>query len=453
MLSFRISAFFALVLIVPAHAATPDSLFEAAGRGDLPAVSALLAQGADVNARDAHGNSALAWAELSGDPETIEGRDKIEDSKPHLMGPIIWEHPLELGHPDVAARLVARGADVNAKDSHYGQTPLIWAAKNLQIGLVKLLLDKGADRTVQDKEGQTALTSASEFSPEILKLLVDWTAFGRDLNAPDQSQRTPLMYAAILDDVPHLQTLTRRGANVNFANRYGETALILAARGHNATVQFLLGHGANPNAGEKGGWNALLAASRFGDADTVKLLLQAGADPNVGTDPNGDTPLMAAAQTGDAARITLLLDKGADVNRADPYVHRTALLTACLNSQRDAALLLLDRGANANTKSDLNETPLAYACGYGQADLVKRLLDGGADPNVRPKSGGMTALYEAAQGGFTNLTTYPEIVRLLLAHGAAVGAKTDWGETALHAAERSHHAEVVALLQQAGAKE
>lgn len=54
----------ALALLLPigafAQAASPASLFEAAGRGDIAAVSALLAQGADVNARDAHGNTALA---------------------------------------------------------------------------------------------------------------------------------------------------------------------------------------------------------------------------------------------------------------------------------------------------------------------------------------------------------------------------------------------------------
>lgn len=350
--------------------------------------------------------------------------------------------------------LINHGADVNAKDSHYGQTPLIWATKSLTIGVVKLLLEKGADRTLQDKEGQTALTSTWEQSSEIIRLLIDWTAFGRDanMNAPDQSYRTPLMYAAILNDVPRLKDLMHRGAAVKVANAYGETALLKAAAGHDDAIVFLLAHGANANDADKYGWTALRAAARFGTSNSVKLLLDAGANPSTGKGSVDEPPLMMETQSGDTAAMKLLLDKGAAIEERDIYTE-TALLKACETLQHDPAMLLLDRGAKVDARSRSGETPLLYACQNGWADVVKRLLEAGADPNNATIREGDTPLYFAAFAGRQPQSAFPEIVRLLLAHGADVNAKTTGGSTALSVAREGHHSEIVALLQKAGAKE
>jgi Ankyrin repeats (3 copies)/Domain of unknown function (DUF3471) len=106
--------FFALLFPLPALAGDiNEELLAAARKSDVEAVKALLAKGADVNAKTAYGATALSYA-----------ADK--------------------GHVEVVKVLLDRGADVNVKDTFYGETPLGWAAYRGHATVVTLLLDKGA---------------------------------------------------------------------------------------------------------------------------------------------------------------------------------------------------------------------------------------------------------------------------------------------------------------------
>ena len=134
------------------------------------------------------------------------GTRKKTVSRSTIIGTMVWSHPLERGFPDVVALLINRGADVNAKDSHYGRTPLIWAARNLQLGLVKTLLDKGADRALQDKEGQTALSATPEMAPEIVKLLIELDGVRARHQCCGQIGSDTADICGHLNDVPHLQS-------------------------------------------------------------------------------------------------------------------------------------------------------------------------------------------------------------------------------------------------------
>ena len=179
----------------------------AAGDGDLAQVKTLLSNGADINAKDGHGNSAVLWAMLSGDPDTIKWRDSHPDPA-HTIIPynnaIIWTLPLERGNTNVVLFMAQQGANLNVQDSTYGQTPLMWAARNMYSDAVSALLAKGADRTIKYKTRQTALSLTPETAtriyiggPDIIALLLDWKTLDaqKNLNAPDPSGKTPLMYA------------------------------------------------------------------------------------------------------------------------------------------------------------------------------------------------------------------------------------------------------------------
>lgn len=96
---------------------------------DKSKVEMLLSGGADVNAKNRDGWTALMWAS--------------------------W-----YGHKDVVSLLLANGADVNAKDSN-GRTALMWASINGHKDVVSLLIANGADVNAKDKWGQTALMLAS----------------------------------------------------------------------------------------------------------------------------------------------------------------------------------------------------------------------------------------------------------------------------------------------------
>jgi ankyrin repeat protein len=135
------------------HPGTP--LGQAADRGDLAAVTALLAQGADVGAFDEAGQTALHWAARGGDP-----------ARPHRERPAGGERLA------VIATLLDAGADVDAVDRrpHYvggssGWTPLILALHHRQFGAATLLLERGADPNIRSNEGRSAMEIARAEDP------------------------------------------------------------------------------------------------------------------------------------------------------------------------------------------------------------------------------------------------------------------------------------------------
>ena len=143
------------------HPGTP--LGQAADRGDLAAVKALLAQGADAGAFDESGQTALHWAARGGGP-----------AGPHR------DRPASAERLAVIAALLDGGANVNAVDRrpHYvggssGWTPLVLALHHQQFGAAALLLERGADPNIRSNEGMSAMEMASvEGAPaDLLALL------------------------------------------------------------------------------------------------------------------------------------------------------------------------------------------------------------------------------------------------------------------------------------------
>jgi len=237
-----------------------------------------------------------------------------------------------------------------------------------------------------------------------------------------------------------------------------EQLLSAAKSGDTETVKSLLEKGADVNAKGDIGTNiffheatALMWASAKGQTDTIKLLLDKGADINA-ENFIGSTALMWAAGHGDTNVVQLLLDKGADINAKGGFLGGTALTHAVYNGQTDMVKFLLDRGAKNNGDA------LTAAAQQGQTDIVKLLLDKGADINV--KDNGRTALMnlgligeqiDPATGLPSKITTDGEIAKikmfkLLLSRGADINTTNDFGETALMEAAQENDTNVIELL-------
>jgi ankyrin repeat protein len=152
---------------------------------------------------------------------------------------------VSMGDPAGVERALARGAPVDATESCATITPLMWAARSGDLGLVQLLLAHGADVHAQTPAFGTPLSNAaSSGNPQVLELLL---SHGADPDAGRPDGYTPLMSAAaagVTGDVA-AELLIRAGADVNIRNRAGDSALAIAVEeGDARTVRLLRAAGA-----------------------------------------------------------------------------------------------------------------------------------------------------------------------------------------------------------------
>jgi len=150
-----------------------------------------------------------------------------------------------------------------------------------------------------------------------------------------------------------------------------------------ARVEALIRSGADVNAAQGDGMTALHWAAHLGRADLARILLSAGANPELVTRIGSYTPLHHAARGGFDAVVSLLLDAGADPEAPTSTGAARPLHLAAAAGREATVRLLLERGADPNvTEEAWGQTPLMFAASAGRADVVRTLLSHGADPAV-----------------------------------------------------------------------
>jgi uncharacterized protein len=225
------------------------------------------------------------------------------------------------GCPAVAETLLAAGALIEAKD-RFGNTPLIHAAREGQIGMAQTLLAHGADIALPNLAGSTPLFVAIEHhQPAAAAFLI---AHGADANQIGRSGVPPISVAAFSADDATAALLLAHGAKPGVVDHTGKTAIVYAAgNGSAAIIKRLLAAGVAVNERYDNELTALMWAAGHADdvvesagTEAVAALLDAGARID-DADNRGRTSLMIAAERGHAAIVSLLLARGANPKLRD----------------------------------------------------------------------------------------------------------------------------------------
>lgn len=317
--------------------------------------------------------------------------------------------------------------------------------------IVKILLDNRAQVNTTDKSGCTCLHIAARNGDiRLAKLLIER---GADLNFARKSAMaakayfTPVRYALYYRQDLLLHLLLRAGANINEQEVYGRATLLHEIVGQYSILAdhlpLLLAHGANPNLLDEKGNNSLHVAASKGHLYAVEALLNSGADIHSVSKP-GATALTLAIEAGHTAVVSILVAKGANVHVKCSNGSPCALFLAVQKGHGAIVTLLLESPAVEDIKRTdrMRRTVLhvlADSTIEGILDTMGPLIDAGADINAEDCTGS-TPLHEAARVGSTILASE------LVMRGATVHAQDRQGKTPLDIAIQKKHREVVELL-------
>jgi uncharacterized protein len=444
-----ISTSLAAAFTVGLAAAGDVRLIDAVRARNVERVRALLAERVNVNATQGDGATALHWA-------------------------------VHLDDASLVDTLIRAGARADVADDT-GATPLYLACTNRNADAVSRLLTAGANPNAALLSGETVLmTCARAGNAMAVRALL---SRGAVVNGSESTHdQTALMWAAAQSHPQVVQALLERGADVAARSRqYTHTVTSeVTQRAGRETLNYTV---------PRGGMTALLFAARSGDADSVRLLVAAGADVNDAL-PDGSSALIVAAHSGHRQAAIALLVTGADPN-AD-RVGYTALHAAVLRSDVELVKALLARGGNPNApitkgtpvrrnsqdfelpKTLIGATPYALAAKFLEPAIMQALAAGGADTR-RPMHDGATPLMAAAgmgivapaqdekrgtdrrglaiiDGGVVEPETQVlDTVITALTLGSDLEAVNPSGETALHIASAQGYETVVRALAERGA--
>ena len=435
----------AMFLMLPLVLAAPDSpVADAAMKGDIETVRSLLREGADVNAAQGDGMTALHWAAVRNDvamarlvlyaganvasttrlggytPLHLASREGLGDavgalleagSKPNgftTTGVSAIHLAAQAGRPHAIRALLEHGAEVDARDAYAGRTPLMFATARDRQEAMKILIHAGADVALATDVKDIAAQAEED---------------GRDRARADRIRR------AKLDPEPE----ERGGARAPASQRAQRGTPGQAAAPPDSTGAKL----AVPD--------STAAAKTVADsAARARELYPPEPDrPTSPPDPDsaaaaggnqprslsytdlvgrqgGMTALHYAVRDGRMEAALLLLESGADINQLTEGDRSSPMVVAIINGNFDLAMLLLDMGADPTLSSEDGVQPLfavinnewALRTWYPQPtasqqqqtsylELMKALLDAGVDPNAQLETHVWYAAFNAGRMGVT----------------------------------------------------
>lgn len=305
-------------------------------------------------------------------------------------------------------RLLRDGAPVDWADDR-GLTPLIMACYGGKTGVVRALLDHGANPSKANADGEVPLLVCANTSAcrDLVPLLL---GSGADPLAKARDGRTALFVHAQRGSAQAVAALLAAGADLDAATDDGATALHVAIdQGHFEVVRHLLAAGANPEARLRAASATALGLALLSGRDEIARLLLEYCDPNDAA-VQDQPALIVATRAGRAAMLSALIAKGAAIDFVLPEVG-SALGVAAVTGSLEAVEVLLAAGASLSASSPTGAQALHLAAYSGELSIVRRLIEAGADLHALTGPKGTPLRAAAAQG-------HLEVVRYLLDLGA-----------------------------------
>lgn len=335
----------------------------AVGSGDAKAISLLLKHGANVNlAPPPARRTALMHAVESGQNEIVQmllqagASPEIEDADGNTALLIAVTHGNAHG---VELLLMSKETIVDHRDQE-GGTPLMLAVDLNRSDIAELLLERGADPYLENRNGDSCVSVVVNAERDEVRSLVMKAA----LQCGDGHRRNLLIHAAmagerkLVDELLGLDPMA-----IDWIDADGCDALFHACKaGHGAVVESLVGvEGARLDRRVGSMSTPLIEAVAGGHSDVIKVLLAHGARPDL-ANTIGVKPSFIAASNGRADILRVLLDHGAQADAVGPEGY-TPLMIAARSGHVDCARLLLDRGAVSGRRNAKRESAWDLATG------------------------------------------------------------------------------------------
>jgi cytohesin len=327
-------------------------------------------------------------------PQAPDERSDIGYTSLH-WGVVSNDRPVVLAALDAGTPVDEPVRSLESRSAEWGSSALHLAAAAGQVGMAKLLLDRGASVNMANDNGATPLHRAIEH-PAVVALLIDR---GAEVNASDGRGRTPLHWAARYTDTRTVASLLDSGADVEATDHAGETPLHRAAMwGQIQLMEAVIAAGADIDARANFDTTPLHFAVRGRQPGSLRFLVDHGATLDT-RDEFGVTPLHDAARDGRLALVGALLNAGADADAADNY-GSTPLHVSARYGHEAVAADLLAHGVRINTPNRFGSLPLHEAAFASCTPLIKLLLASGADTTARNRNG-ESPIDLAAAGGLS----------------------------------------------------